>query len=195
MEVEECWWCWWCWWGPGGGSSGRESTGGALLGFVWHLRVPPGVTELGVHGLGQKFSHRHHWELPHPKGNGILPWDRHQDSTPRALAGQGGPPPVPLPQLCSLQFYFLRLFKIKASDGSGAPGSLSPGLGGGHTGGSWGSQSWPEPQERLCPPALGQGGSPGQCQLSGPVTSTSYPYQYQLPVPVTNTSTSYQCQY
>lgn len=59
--------------GAVGGSSSVGATGFCLLGFAWRFRVPPGVTDLGIHGLGQSFSHRHR-ELPllHPKGNQIF---------------------------------------------------------------------------------------------------------------------------
>lgn len=56
--------------GPVRGSSGTEGTG-CFAGVCLASPCPPSVTEPGIHGLGQSFGRRHHWELPllHPKGN------------------------------------------------------------------------------------------------------------------------------
>lgn len=115
-----------------GGSSGTEGTGGfAELCAV--SPCPPGVTQPGIHGLRRGFRHRHRWELPllHPEGTGSSDGTGSGTAPLEPRLGRGSHS-SPLPQLCSLQFYFLRLFKIKASDGSGAPGSLSGTGGGGH---------------------------------------------------------------
>lgn len=59
--------------GPVQGSSGTEGTG-CFAGVCLVFPCPPDVTELGIHGFGQSFCHRHHRELPllHPKGNRVF---------------------------------------------------------------------------------------------------------------------------